>query len=208
MNSRAGRRPLTARAHAEVAARLLPGAPVVDATAGNGHDTRFLAEAVGASGRVWAFDVQIPALEATQRRLKAAGVAQRVSLIHAGHETLAAHLPPGVRGRLGAVMFNLGYLPGGDHARITRPDTTLAALETALEWLHPRGLISLMVYRGHPGGEAEYAAVRAWIGDTPAARCLTRESPGPGAPVLLLLERGDAPGEPPCGGGMMPPGDA
>ncbi|MFP4079074.1 MAG: rRNA methyltransferase, partial [Ectothiorhodospira sp.] len=70
MNSRAGRRPLTARAHAEVAARLLPGALVVDATAGNGHDTRFLAEAVGASGRVWAFDVQIPALEASQRRLK------------------------------------------------------------------------------------------------------------------------------------------
>ncbi|MCG5534844.1 tRNA (mnm(5)s(2)U34)-methyltransferase [Ectothiorhodospira mobilis] len=195
MNPRGSRRPLTARAHAAVAARISPGALAVDATAGNGHDTRFLAEAVGATGRVWAFDVQTPALEATARRLQAAGLTQRVQLIHAGHEHLAAHLPPAARGRLAAVLFNLGYLPGGDHGRITQPETTLAALEAALAWLHPRGLVSVLAYRGHDGGEAEYEALQAWLSRRgPAVRCLHRESPSANAPVLLLLERGDAPG--------------
>jgi len=34
------------------------GDTVVDATAGNGHDTLFLAQLVGDSGQVYAFDVQ------------------------------------------------------------------------------------------------------------------------------------------------------
>lgn len=178
-----------------MAGRLFPGAWAVDATAGNGHDTRFLAEAVGRSGQIWAFDVQTPALEATARRLEAADLAPRVHLIQAGHEHLAAHLPPAARGRLTAVMFNLGYLPGGDHSRITQPGSTLAALEAALAWLHPRGLVSVLAYRGHDGGEAEYEALQAWLARRePAVRCLHQESPGANAPVLLLLERGHIPG--------------
>lgn len=38
------------------------GDTVIDATAGNGHDTVFLAQLVGRQGRVWAFDVQSSAL--------------------------------------------------------------------------------------------------------------------------------------------------
>ena len=36
-----------------------PGDTVVDATCGNGHDTKWLAQAVGPSGRVFAFDIQV-----------------------------------------------------------------------------------------------------------------------------------------------------
>ena len=42
---------LTRLAHDAVRATLAPGAFAVDATAGNGHDTLFLAEAVGPGGR-------------------------------------------------------------------------------------------------------------------------------------------------------------
>lgn len=50
------------------------------------------------------------------------------------------------------VAFNLGYLPGGDKTIITKPETTLPALEAAKGILMPGGLISLVVYVGHPGG--------------------------------------------------------
>lgn len=50
------------------------------------------------------------------------------------------------------VAFNLGYLPGGDKTMITRADTTLLGLEAAERILAPGGLISLVVYVGHPGG--------------------------------------------------------
>ncbi|PQQ18647.1 uncharacterized protein Pyn_28263 [Prunus yedoensis var. nudiflora] len=50
------------------------------------------------------------------------------------------------------VAFNLGYLPGGDKPIITESETTLKALEVAKSIVVPGGLISLVVYVGHPGG--------------------------------------------------------
>ena len=57
-----------------VAEALRPGDRAVDATAGNGHDTAFLAEAVGTAGGVWAFDVQPRALDAAAALLAEGGV--------------------------------------------------------------------------------------------------------------------------------------
>jgi SAM-dependent methyltransferase len=130
----------------------------VDATCGNGHDTLLLAELVGSAGRVWAFDIQEQAINQTARRLADAGLAERVELLLGGHETLAEH----VSGELGAVVFNLGYLPGGDQAIITRPETTLAAFGQALGLLRPGGILAVSVYPGHDGGASERRTVDAW----------------------------------------------
>src|SRR5690606_8250875 len=59
---------------------LQPGNAAVDATVGNGHDTLFLAETVGAAGRVYGFDIQAEALQAARRRLEAANLEGRVTL--------------------------------------------------------------------------------------------------------------------------------
>lgn len=141
---------------------LDPGAIAVDATVGNGHDTLFLARAVGPSGRVYGFDVQEAAIDRTRQRLTTAGVASRVTLIRDGHETMDQHMPPEARGRVATVMFNLGYLPGGDKARITRPATTVAALDQACRYLQPGGVITVVQYVGHEGGAAEAQAVDEW----------------------------------------------
>ena len=65
---------------------LQPGAHVVDATMGNGHDTCFLAELVGESGQVIAFDLQADAVERTRQLLESKGLMERcvlyLSLIH------------------------------------------------------------------------------------------------------------------------------
>jgi predicted methyltransferase len=156
-------------AHLLLADRLRPGARVVDATAGNGHDTLFLARLVGPTGHVLAFDVQAEALAATRARLDAAGIDSACcTLVQAGHETLAEHLPADWRGRLDAAVFNLGYLPGGDKTRITRAETTLAALAVAAAELAPGGLLTIAVYPGHEGGREEQRTMAAWAESLPA----------------------------------------
>ena len=105
------------------------GDTVVDATMGNGKDTLFLAELVGAAGRVHAFDVQPEAVERTRERVLEAGYGERVSLHLAGHETMKEYVLPGVQ----AIMFNLGWLPGAEHAVTTLTKTTLEAVQAACE---------------------------------------------------------------------------
>lgn len=155
-------RSLVQQVHAALAGVVREGDAVIDATVGNGHDALFLAERVGESGTVYGFDIQQQALDAAYARLQQEGLERRASLYHAGHEVMAMVLPPTLAGRIRAVVFNLGYLPGGDKARTTGVHTTLAALEQARELLMPGGAISVLAYTGHPGGREEAEAVKAW----------------------------------------------
>ncbi len=153
---------LVQQAHRVVAEVLHTGDIAIDATVGNGHDTLFLATQVGSAGKVYGFDIQQQALDSAWQRLEQAGQTAPVSLYHAGHEVMAMLLPESVAGRVKAVMFNLGYLPGGDKQRITSTSTTLAALQAALSLLAPGGVISLLAYTGHPGGREEAEQVKGW----------------------------------------------
>lgn len=134
-----------------------PGDHVVDATMGNGHDTLFLAQLVGDSGKVYAFDVQEQALVSTAQRLEEANCQKQVILIHQGHETIDEVLTPDEP--LRAAIFNLGYLPRGNKEIITQSPTTLRALESLLAHLVPKGRVLLVVYYGHEGGILERDAV-------------------------------------------------
>lgn len=178
----------TELAHLLMRQSLKPGDWVVDATVGNGHDTLLLAELVGSSGRVIGFDVQEAALAAATERVD--GLPQ-VKLIHAGHENLAEHLPVDRHKRLAAVMFNLGYLPGASKEIMTRSETTLAALKQALTHLKMHGLVTLVLYPGHPGGEEEAEAVRSYAQQLPQAFAVTgyaRINSLSPAPELIVIE--------------------
>lgn len=153
---------LVKQAHNALADIIFDGDCAIDATVGNGHDTLFLARRVGEQGTVYGFDIQEAALDEAYRRLSEEGLAQRVSLYHAGHEVMTAALPESVPGKVKAVMFNLGYLPGGDKQRTTGIATTLAALDQSRTFLTPGGMISVLAYTGHPGGREEAEAVKAW----------------------------------------------
>lgn len=154
-------------AHALAADAVSAGDVAVDATVGNGHDTAFLAEQVGASGRVFGVDVQTEAIRQTRSRLDAAGCGEWVTLIPGSHDALAAHVPEAHHGAVSAVTFNLGYLPGADHDVITRPETTIPALDAAVALLRPGGVVTVVVYTGHDGGPRESDAVRAWAETRP-----------------------------------------
>jgi predicted methyltransferase len=141
---------------------IQPGEAAVDATAGNGHDSRFLAELVGPTGRVFALDVQPEAIARTAELLRAAGLANVTLLAH-DHADLAAIVP----GPVGAVMFNLGYRPGGNKSAVTRTPSTLAGLRAGLGLLRPGGVLTVVAYPGHPGGVEETAAVAAFLHGLP-----------------------------------------
>ncbi|MBS5913089.1 MAG: class I SAM-dependent methyltransferase [Paenibacillus macerans] len=183
-------------AHKLAGERLQPGDAAVDATAGTGADTLFLAKACGPKGRVFAFDIQPQALNLTRERLDkgAPSSLAGVTLIERSHAEMGAALPAEVHGRLGAVMFNLGYLPaaGADPALITLPDSTIPALEAAVRLLRPRGILTAVLYPGHPGGETEAAAVEAWAASLSAAdgqAIVYRQLQRPAAPYLVAVEK-------------------
>lgn len=181
----------TQLAHLLMRQTVAVGDTVVDATAGNGHDTVFLAELVGRGGRVFALDVQKAALAATSRRV---GAAPQVTLVHAGHETLgqtlSANLP--ADGQLAGVMFNLGYLPGAPKTITTTTETTRAGLEQAMARLKLGGLVTLVLYPGHPGGAEETAATRSFARKLTGEFAVTqfaRINASAPAPELLVIER-------------------
>ncbi|MDO1509087.1 MULTISPECIES: class I SAM-dependent methyltransferase [unclassified Neisseria] len=146
--------------------KIRSGDTVLDGTAGNGHDTLLLAQCVGKEGKVWAFDVQQQALDTTAGRLKEAGVRERVNLVLGGHETLADY----VCGPLSAAVFNFGWLPNSDKSCTTQTDTSIRALQAALDLLQNGGLLLAVLYPGHEEGRHEAEAVERWAAELPQHR--------------------------------------
>ena len=122
---------VTERAQKLATEILRPGDLAVDGTAGKGRDTACLAQAVGPTGHVLAFDIQPEAIASTRTLLESAGLSERVSLLLRSHADLADVLTPAQFGKLGAAIFNLGYLPGGNPDIITQPASTDRALRSA-----------------------------------------------------------------------------
>jgi tRNA G37 N-methylase Trm5 len=145
--------------HEVVEKVVCAGDIVVDATAGNGNDTVFLAKLVGDSGHVYCFDIQDKALENTREKLINENVLDRVTLIKDGHENIDRYVEAGIK----AVMFNLGYLPGGDHKIHTRPETTIMAIQKSLELIVPHGIVMLVIYYGGDSGFEEKDAVLEFL---------------------------------------------
>jgi tRNA A58 N-methylase Trm61 len=136
-----------------------PGDRVIDATLGNGHDALFLAQCVGERGKVFGFDVQEQALRSATDHLRSRGISDEV---YEWHLVSHARLGEWVTVPVKAVMFNLGYLPGADHGLITTAEETLAALLAAAELIVPGGMLTVVCYPGHEGGEREALAVKEW----------------------------------------------
>lgn len=164
---------------------------VVDATLGNGHDALFLANLVGKKGQLIGFDVQAAAIKSSTKRMQENEVIH-FSFHQLGHEKMAEvisveYVP------LAAVVFNLGYLPNEDKSVITEEDTTLIALGAAQRLLKVGGVISLMCYPGHEGGDAESQAVSEWAASLPredfrVVKYALHNAPN-NPPFLLLVEK-------------------
>ena len=118
---------------------------VADMTCGNGHDTLFLSEIVGENGFIYAFDIQKSAIESTKVLLSGF---ENLKLINDGHQNLDEY----ITGEIDAFVFNLGYLPKGDHNIKTDPENTIAAIEKSMLKLKKTGIIVISIYHGGDSG--------------------------------------------------------
>lgn len=159
---------------------------VVDATLGNGNDTLFLMGLVP-GGRVYSFDIQESAIESFKENLLDR---ENIFLINDGHENINKY----VNEKPSAIMFNLGYLPGGDERVITRSETTIEAVSKSLKLLSPGGIISIVSYIGHKGGQDEAMDILKLVhGLNPREFSVMETSfvNVNNAPFLLIIEKND-----------------
>ncbi|MCL2170983.1 MAG: class I SAM-dependent methyltransferase [Defluviitaleaceae bacterium] len=164
---------------------IRPGGIYADFTMGNGHDTLFMAQEC-AGGRVFAFDIQPAALAATRARLDAAQIGGDISLILDDHTNFAKY----IHGEIDGGMFNLGYLPGGDKSIVTNIDNLL--IDNILARLNPGGILAIVAYPGHPGGDAESTALLDFatkIDSQIFAAIVYRNINKPKSPFLLAFRR-------------------
>lgn len=175
-------------AHDHLRRILKAGDSALDATAGNGHDSLFLAECIGENGELFAFDIQAAAIAESRRRLEDHGVSCAVHWIHDSHAEIGTY----ITGPLQGALFNLGYLPGGDKSLITRGESTLRALRQLEPLMGPGAGLSIVAYVGHDGGWSEYEQVKEWAESQAKSewsffewRRLNRDN----APIVIMGEK-------------------
>ena len=146
--------------HSWIRQKVSQGSFCIDATAGKGKDTALLAELAGDTGKVIAMDIQAEALASTKALLEKKYLADRVQLVLDSHAKLQIYAE---EASVDCIVFNLGYLPGGDHSIATHAESTIQALEQSLRLLKPLGMIAMAIYHGGDTGFAERDAVLDWL---------------------------------------------
>lgn len=167
---------------------LTVGDTAVDFTMGNGHDTAFLSKTVGETGHVYAFDVQQMALTSAQKTLENESCPHNYTLILDSHHNVKKYVSTPIK----AGMFNLGYLPGSDKSVTTMRETTMPAIEAALDLLDHGGVLLVAVYPGHAEGEAEGKMVLDYFAtlDRHLICCtLIRIINSPTSPFFVVVEK-------------------
>lgn len=166
---------------------LREGDVAVDFTMGNGHDTEFLSFSVGEKGRVYAFDVQEAALRSTEQHLIEVGAPKNYTLIHDSHHNVKNY----VKEPFKAGMFNLGWLPGGDKSITTLRETTLPAIEAAIDLMDRDAVLNVAVYPGHAEGDAEGKMICDYLAGISRYKiCATRINilNSPTSPYFIVIE--------------------
>ena len=134
------------------------GSVCIDATAGRGYDTAFLCELVGNNGKVFAFDIQEEAINSTKELLSNNGL--KADLILDSHANMDKYVTDN---SVDCIVFNLGYLPKGNHDIYTHFDSTRIAIEKGLKLLKSGGLMCVSVYYGGDSGYEEKDALIPWL---------------------------------------------
>ena len=156
---------ITEWCHHFIELQVRPGDHCIDATMGNGHDTELLCRLVGPSGTVLAFDIQEEAIDAAKKLVEEEGAADQVTFFLDGHEHMDQYAEEET---VSACLFNLGYLPGGDHSLGTKKETTIEAIEKGLRLLKKEGILCVCIYSGGDTGFDEKEAVLEYVKALPA----------------------------------------
>lgn len=133
----------------------------IDATCGNGHDLLFLTEIID-EGTLFAFDIQKEAIE-NSKKLLAQNSVTNVCFYHNSHNNFSMIKCP-----IHLIVYNLGYLPGGNKTITTEVNETLKSVKEGLAKVAPHcGAISITAYPGHTEGKKEEDALLLFLATLP-----------------------------------------
>lgn len=149
-------------AHEFLAEQIKEGDLCIDCTAGRGNDTAFLCMLVGESGKVLSFDIQKEAIESTRKLLEQRSLTARAEIFQVSHSEIDKYAAPG---SVSAIVFNFGWLPGGNHRINTRAETSIEAIQKGLVLLKPYGVMSLSIYYGRDTGTEERDAILKYLSE-------------------------------------------
>lgn len=180
---------ITSWVHHFLEDHVQPGDVCIDATMGNGNDTALFSKLAGEKGRVVAFDVQQLALDNTKAKLEKENCPGNYELVLASHEQMGDYAE---ENSVSCIAFNLGYLPGGDHGKATRAESSIRAMETGLKLLKKKGMMTICIYSGGDSGFEEKDAVLSYLKELDSKKYLVIISEyanrpnNPPIPVLVI----------------------
>lgn len=143
-------------AHRFLREKVKPGDFCIDATAGRGFDTVLLCELAGPEGKVLAFDIQEDAVACTREKLATGGYDKMGTVYLESHSRMDLYA---AEESVDCIVFNFGYLPGGDKQLFTHADTSCEAILKGLKLLKTGGAMCLSLYYGGPNGYGERDAI-------------------------------------------------
>ena len=177
--------------HRIIKEKVQPGDICIDATAGRGNDTLFLAHLVGESGHVTAFDIQQDAVDSTKALLAANGMTERTDVLLKSHSEMAEMFE---ENSVSCITFNFGWLPKGDHNIFTSKSTSIPAIEQGLKLLKSGGIMTLIIYYGRETGLEERDALLEYLPTIDSSRYTVIEMPFvnrpncPPIPIIILKD--------------------
>ena len=177
--------------HKIIAEKVQPGDICIDATAGRGNDTLFLAGLVGESGHVTAFDIQQDAVDSTRALLEEHGMSARADVLLKSHSEMDEVCGEGT---VSCRTFNFGWLPKGDHNIFTNKSTSIPAIEKGLKLLKSGGLMTLIIYYGRETGFEERDALLEYLPTIDNSKYTVIEMPFvnrtncPPIPIIILKD--------------------
>lgn len=127
----------------------------VDATLGNGNDTTFLSKLFK---KVYAFDIQECAIQNYKDNCPS-----NVILINDSHEEIDKY----INEQIDCIIYNLGYLPGGNKNITTKAESTVSSIKKATRLIRNNGFIILCVYIGHKEGIKEKKFILEYLSTLP-----------------------------------------
>lgn len=128
---------ITELCHFFIKSHITDASLCIDATSGNGNDTAFLCRLCAPGGHVLAFDIQDQAIINTGKRLKSEGLSEYADIIKDSHCNMNKYASAG---SADCIVFNLGYLPGGDHSIATNLIPALRLLKKVSLFLRKTAL--------------------------------------------------------------------
>lgn len=153
----------------------------IDATLGNGYDTDFLSENFK---EVYSFEIQKYACENYAKRKN-----NNVTVINESHDLLKKYVSTNVD----CIMYNLGFLPGGNKEVTTKHETSFKSIKEGTELLRSGGIMTICLYRGHGEGKEEEKIIMPYLESLPKDQFgvmyhsfLNRSKD---APILIVIEK-------------------